>query len=1410
MESEFRKEAMIKQTRFGDCRVGLLALTGLALLTLVDPAGAQTLTPQFGDLILGFRATGAPGQSYNLEVDLGNMSQFYNATPGSTIPLPGLSVQDLINVYGSGWSTRADLWWGAISTTGRASGTSDGHAPADTLWATRPVGQPAWNRAGKSTQATSSAVIEPMIDPPGAVGSLYGASVTTNSSEAAVINATVPGSWTYQEASTAGESFSHFNPTIDNAASVSATGIVSALYELQPTNSGGVAGTLLGNLILTASGLSFQAAAAPVAPTAGFSGSPTNGVAPLTVSFLDSSTGTITNRLWSFGDGTTTNATNPTHTYTTAGTYSVTLTAYGPGGSGTLTLTNYIVVTAAPDDVQSYIVAAKGQNYSQTDASTVILQVYGFGLHTEVQALRSNAVASVALELPGGAVTNLTASSDTVSLSADMLFLNKTSLDSACPAGTYTLTVATVDQGSLSSSLNLPADDYPHTPQIANFAAAQAVAATNDFTLTWTAFTGGTASDYIHVEIDDTSTQTVFQTPGIAQAGSLNGTNTAVLIPANTLAPGTNYIGRVMFYQPTASDTNSIPGALGSIGYYQETWFNLSTSGTLQPQPPTITTSSPLPSGTVGTAYAGTLAATGGTQPYTWSVVSNGLPAGLGLVAATGAITGTPTVATTTNFTVQVQGADGLSSMKSFTLTINPAASRIIVLSGNLAFGNVSTGATATATLTIANSGNSVLTVTSISYPAGFSGAFSGAIAAGGSTNVTVTFAPTALTSYGGTITVNSDATSGTSTIGASGTGVLLPTRIISLSGTLSFGNVTTGATATARLTIANAGNTNLTVASISYPSGFSGAFSGAVAAGGVTNLTVTFAPTALTSYGGTITVNSDATSGTSTISASGTGVSLPTRIISLSGNLAFGNVTTGTTATASLTIANTGSTNLTIASISYPNGFSGAFNGIVAAGSATNVTVTFAPTALISYGGTITASSDATGGTGTIVAFGAGAAAPTIVTPSLLPTGTVGQVYSQQLAATGGTTPYQWSVAAGRLPSGLTLSVGGVIGGTPLVATNVSFNVRVTDSSGRSSVGPFSLAVQGAGVSGYEPGRYDGLTFLTNNVGGEIIGYARITVTKRGAFRAQIKLNGATYVGTGQFNFSGDWTGSIGALSGILHLDVANGTDQITGMLTTGEFTGSLLANRAVFSATNPAPWAGAYTTVLSAPDDPSVPAGLGWANVQISSTGWVALTGQLGDGSKFRQVVPISKYGTWPVFDVPNGLYSLVAGWVTMTNAAVPFSTGSMVSDVNADLLWYRPPIPASKLFSSGFSTQLTVVGSKYTAPAPGTTVIPVTDSSCNLTVVFGGGDLPGPVTNTVTLTITDQVINCGGGTLSMSLVPSRGYFGGAFTPPGATKPIRFGGLLLQNGAVGGGNFLGTDTTGYVTVEPIIEPAP
>ncbi len=88
-----------------------------------------------------------------------------------------------------------------------------------------------------------------------------------------------------------------------------------------------------------------------------------------------------------------------------------------------------------------------------------------------------------------------------------------------------------------------------------------------------------------------------------------------------------------------------------------------------------ITTSSPLPAGTVGVTYSQTLAATGGSGHYTWSVTGGALPAGLSLTAATGAISGQPTAAGASNFTIQVTDSNNAKATKAFALTIYPALS---------------------------------------------------------------------------------------------------------------------------------------------------------------------------------------------------------------------------------------------------------------------------------------------------------------------------------------------------------------------------------------------------------------------------------------------------------------------------------------------------------------------------------------------------------------------------------------------------------------------------------------------------------------------------------------------------------------------------------------------------------------
>lgn len=82
------------------------------------------------------------------------------------------------------------------------------------------------------------------------------------------------------------------------------------------------------------------------------------------------------------------------------------------------------------------------------------------------------------------------------------------------------------------------------------------------------------------------------------------------------------------------------------------------------------------------------------------------------------------------------------------------------------------------------------------------------------------------------------------------------------------------------------------------------------------------------------------------------------------------------------------------------------------------------------------------------------------VVSTTTLPAGTVGTVYNHSLAATGGVTPYTWTVVAGALPTGLSLSSAGVISGTPTTNITASFTVQAKDASNTTATKPLSLIV--------------------------------------------------------------------------------------------------------------------------------------------------------------------------------------------------------------------------------------------------------------------------------------------------------------------------------------------------------------
>ncbi|GAC1678966.1 MAG: hypothetical protein PVS2B2_16490 [Candidatus Acidiferrum sp.] len=165
-------------------------------------------------------------------------------------------------------------------------------------------------------------------------------------------------------------------------------------------------------------------------------------------------------------------------------------------------------------------------------------------------------------------------------------------------------------------------------------------------------------------------------TVGVAYTASLIATNGVTpytwSVVAGTLPAGLTLSGSTISGTPTAYGTSNFTVQVKDA-------FNLTATASLSikinPAPVNITTTSPLPNGIVNSTYSATLQSTGGATPITWSLAGGTtLPTGLVLNAATGAISGTPTTAGTTSFTVQASDSStpALTATKALSIIIIP------------------------------------------------------------------------------------------------------------------------------------------------------------------------------------------------------------------------------------------------------------------------------------------------------------------------------------------------------------------------------------------------------------------------------------------------------------------------------------------------------------------------------------------------------------------------------------------------------------------------------------------------------------------------------------------------------------------------------------------------------------------
>jgi len=207
--------------------------------------------------------------------------------------------------------------------------------------------------------------------------------------------------------------------------------------------------------------------------------------------------------------------------------------------------------------------------------------------------------------------------------------------------------------------------------------------------------TASIAAPGVSVSISPTSASVQVSKTQQFMATVTGTTNTAVIWSVNGVAGGNLTLGTVSTSGLYAAPLNVPSGgsvavtAASTAAPAQQATAVVTVTATA----PSITTSS-LPSGTTGVAYSATLAATGGTTPYSWSIISGLLPTGVGLGTGTGVLSGIPTTAGA--YTVTVQSIDALGQTASKTLSLVIAAALSITTTS---VPNGTVGTTYTATL---------------------------------------------------------------------------------------------------------------------------------------------------------------------------------------------------------------------------------------------------------------------------------------------------------------------------------------------------------------------------------------------------------------------------------------------------------------------------------------------------------------------------------------------------------------------------------------------------------------------------------------------------------------------------------------------------------------------------------------
>ena len=499
--------------------------------------------------------------------------------------------------------------------------------------------------------------------------------------------------------------------------------------------------------------------------------------------------------------------------------------------------------------------------------------------------------------------------------------------------------------------------------------------------------------------------------------------------------------------------------------------------------------------------------------------------------STTFSVTFTPTSTANASGTVTV-ASDAAGSPLTWTLSgSGVAAGSLTANPSSLSFGTVQTNTNKSIQETLTNSGGTTVHISALSATGAYS--VTGAtlpitLAAGASTSFNVLYAPTTSGAANSTLTVTSDASNSSLAIPLTGTGATAGSLSAGTS-PLSFGTVTVGQSNTLSETVTNNGGSTVTVSQVSATgtgysvSGVTVPFT--LAAGASKSFNVVFAPTTAGSPTGTLTVTSDASNPSLTVSLSGTAVSQGT-ISANPTSLSFGSVQVGNSSTKSEVLSNTGGTAITVSQVTV-SGTGYGISGVtvpftINAGQSFTFSVSFTPQAAGSPTGSISVVSNASNTLPAISLSGTGTAVGTFgVSPTSFGFGSVIVGQSKNMTATLSATGASVTVSSASVSSAEFTLTGPALPLTIAAGQTATFTLTFTPQATGSASAAVSFVTNAAGSPLTENLTGTGMAAPQHHVdlswsasASTVSGYNIYRSTTSGG--GYVKLNSSLNVGTG------------------------------------------------------------------------------------------------------------------------------------------------------------------------------------------------------------------------------------------------------------------------------------------------------